>query len=164
MIRATLTEHVHAPPERLRALYDDPEGWARLFPLTIRGARVVRRQGGTTVVEVDHHVEGPVLNVLRHLSPTRIELEEFKRRYDATFTNEFVPESGGTRYTLSAEVRLKWPYRLLSPFARRLVIAMMRRHVVEPLKAAAEGGLGRKRARVDLIPSRSTHEEGSKEP
>lgn len=138
MIHAAVSEHVNAPAARVRALYEDPGGWARLFPATIRGARVVRRERGTTFVEVDH-VEGTVLNVLRGVSPTRIDLEEFKRRYDATFTNEFVPEDGGMRYTLTAAVRLKWPYRLLSPFVKPLVLARMRRYVVEPLRAAAEG-------------------------
>jgi hypothetical protein len=80
-----------------------------------------------------------VVNVLRAISPTRIDLDEFKRRYDATFTNEFVPKGEGMRYTLTASVRLKWPYRLLAPFAKPLVLTRMRRYVVEPLKAAAEG-------------------------
>ena len=137
MIHAVVTEHVNASADRVRALYEEPDNWARLFPATIRGARVVRREGGTTVVEVDH-VEGRVMNVLRAVSPTRIDLDEFKRRYDAAFTNEFVPEGGGMRYTLTASVRLKWPYRLIAPFVKPLVLAKMRRYVVKPLKAAAE--------------------------
>ncbi len=138
MIRAVVSAHVNASAARVRALYEEPGNWARLFPATIRGARVVRREGRTTVVEVDH-VEGRVLNVLRDVSPTRIELDELKRRYDATFTNEFIPEEGGMRYTLTAAVRLKWPYRLLALLVKPLVRARMRRYVVEPLKAAAEG-------------------------
>ncbi|BDG05150.1 SRPBCC family protein [Anaeromyxobacter oryzae] len=137
MIYAVVTEHVNAPADRVRALYEDPGGWARVFPATIHGARVVRREGDATVVEVDH-VEGKVLNVLRDVSPTRIELAESKRRFDATFTNEFVPEAGGMRYTLTAAVRLKWPWRLIAPFVRPLVLGRMRRYVVAPLKAAAE--------------------------
>ncbi len=42
------------------------------------------------------------------------------------------------RYTLTAAVRLKWPYRIAAPFVKPLVRARMRRNVVEPLKAAAE--------------------------
>lgn len=137
MIRAVVTEHVNASAARVRALYDDPDHWERLFPATIRSARVVRRDGDTTVVDVDH-VEGMVRNVLRNVSATRINLLETKRRYDATFTNEFIPEPGGTRYRLTAAVRLKWPYRLVAPFVKPLVVARMRRYVVEPLKAAAE--------------------------
>ena len=89
------------------------------------------------MVEVDH-VEGKVVNILRDISSTRIDLVEFKRRYDATFVNEFTPEEEGMRYTLTASVRLKWPYRLAAPFVKPLVLARMRRYVVEPLKAAAE--------------------------
>jgi hypothetical protein len=50
------------------------------------------------------------------------------------------PEAGGSRYTLTANVRLRWPYRLLSALVKPLVLARMRRHVVEPLVAAAEAG------------------------
>jgi hypothetical protein len=42
------------------------------------------------------------------------------------------------RYRLTASVRLKWPYLLAAPFVKPLVLARMRRYVVEPLKAAAE--------------------------
>jgi len=137
MILAVVSEHVNALPDRVRALYRDPDNWQRLFPATIRGARVVRREGDTTVVEVDH-VEGRVVNILRDVSTTRIDLVEFKRRYEATFVNEFLPEGEGTRYRLTASVRLRWPYRLAAPFVKPLVLARMRHYVVEPLKAAAE--------------------------
>jgi hypothetical protein len=140
MIRAAVGEHVDAPMERVRALYEKPENWARIFPGTIRGARIVRREGDATIVEVDH-VEGRVLNVLRRVSPTRIDLDEFKRRYEATFVNEFIPEGAGTCYRLTAAVRLKWPYRLAEPLVAPLVRARMRRYVVEPLKAAAEANV-----------------------
>ena len=49
MINAVVSEHINAPADRVRALYRDPDNWARLFPATIRGARVVRRDGDTTV-------------------------------------------------------------------------------------------------------------------
>ncbi len=94
MIHAVVSTHVNAPADRVRALYEDFDAWARLFPATIRGTRLVRRDGEATFVEVDH-VEGKVLNVLRRVSPSRIDLQEFKRRFDATFTNEFVPEATG---------------------------------------------------------------------
>ena len=137
MIEAVVSEHVNAPADRVRALYRDPDNWARLFRETIRGARVVRKDWDTTVVQVDH-VEGKVVNILRDISSTRTDLVEFKRRYDATFVNEFIPEREGMRYTLTASVRLKWPYRVAAPFVKPLVLARMRRYVVEPLKAAAE--------------------------
>jgi hypothetical protein len=128
---------VNASADRVRALYEEPDNWARLFPATIRAARVVRREGDTTVVEVDH-VEGRVINILCDVSATRIDLVEFKRRYGATFVNEFIGEGDGTRYRLTRSVRLKWPYRLAAPFLKPFVLARMRRYVVEPLKAAAE--------------------------
>ena len=99
MIEAVISEHVNAPAHRVRALYREPGNWTRLFPATILGARVVRTEGDTTVVEVDH-AEGRVVNILRGVSSTRIDLVEFKRRYDATFVNEFIPEGG--RHALHA--------------------------------------------------------------
>jgi len=136
-VHAVVSEHINASADRVRALYEEPDNWARLFPATIRGARTVHRDGSTTVVEVDH-VEGRVMNILHDISPMRIDLAEFKRHYEATFTNEFIPEADGMRYRLTASVRLKWPYRLAAPFVTPLVIARMRRYVVQPLKAAAE--------------------------
>jgi hypothetical protein len=138
IINATVSQHINASAKRVQALYRDPDNWARLFPATIRSARVVRVEGDTTVVEVDH-AEGKVVNILRDVSSARIELVEFKRRYDATFVNEFIPEGEGMRYRLTASVRLKWPYRLAGPFVKPLVLGRMRRYVVQPLKAAAEG-------------------------
>lgn len=137
MIHATISEHVNAPADDVRALYENPDNWAFVFAGTIRSARVVRREADAVVVDVDH-VEGHVTNVLRRVSPTEIELREFKRRYDATFVNGFAPEGSGTRYTLSASLRIKWPYALAQPILKALVLARMRRHVVEPLKRAAE--------------------------
>jgi hypothetical protein len=63
---------------------------------------------------------------------------EFKRRYDAPFVNEFISEREGMRHPLTASVRLKRSYRLAAPVVKPLVLARMRRYVVEPLKAAAE--------------------------
>src|SRR5262245_11644872 len=135
--RSRARAEANASAERVRALYEDPSNWARIFPATIRGARVARRQGDTTVIEVDH-VEGRVTNILRAVSSTRIDLAEIKRRYEATFANEFIGEGDGMRYQLTASVCLKWPYRLVAPFVKPLVLARMRRYVVDPLKAAAE--------------------------
>jgi hypothetical protein len=136
-IQAVVSEHLEASPGRVRALYEEPENWPRLFPATIRATRVMRREKDTTVVEVEH-VEGRVINILRYVCATRIDLDEFKRRYDATFTNEFIEEGNGTRYRLTARVRLRWPYRFAAPLLKPLVRARVRRYVVEPLKAAAE--------------------------
>jgi hypothetical protein len=137
MIRAVVVEHLNAPPDTVRAVYDRPENWRHVFPRTIRLARVLRRARDATVVEVQH-VEGRVINVLRHVSPSRIDLVEFKRRYNAAFRNEFLSEGNGTLYRLTAYVDLKWPWRLLSPVLAPLVRSRMRRYVVVPLKRTVE--------------------------
>lgn len=137
MTEASAFIHIDAPPERVAALYADVASWPRTFPATIRGARIVSETKGELRIEVDH-VEGKVVNLLRRKLPTHFELEEFKRRYDATFSNTFEPERGGTRYVLTAQIRLKWPFRLLAPVVKPLIISRMRRFVLEPMKAAAE--------------------------
>jgi hypothetical protein len=137
MIRVAISEHINATADRVRSLYNDPENWGRLFPATIRRARVLRREANTTEVEVAH-IEGRVINLLSEVSLTRIDLTEFKRRYDATFINEFIPAGQGTVYRLTGSISLKWPYRLLEPFLKALVISRMRRFIVQPLKTAVE--------------------------
>jgi uncharacterized membrane protein len=137
VIHATVSEHINAPVERVFALYANPDNWPSIFP-TIRSVRIVREAGEEQVVEVDHVSEGKVINVVRKISATQIELQEFKSRYDATFVNVFEPEPGGTRYTVSAEVRLKGLYRLAAPFVKPLVRKQMRRYVLAPMKTAVE--------------------------
>ena len=137
MIHVIVSEHLNAVAGDVRALYDNPDNWKTLFPQTIKDAHVVRREDDVRVVEVDE-IQGHLTNILRNVSPTRIEQRESTRRYDATFVNDFVPERGGMRYTLTASVSMKWPFRLLEPFMRPLLRARMRRYVVEPLKRAAE--------------------------
>lgn len=136
MIRAIVSEHLNARANEVRALYADPHNWATVFSNTIRAAHVLRHEADMTVVEVEH-VEGRVTNILRDVSPTRIELREFKRRYDAIFLNDFTPDGDGMRFTLTALVLVKWPYRLVEPLLKPLVLRNMRRYVVEPLKRAA---------------------------
>ena len=75
MIRAVVSAHVNAPADRVRELYREQNNWAKLFPETIRRARVVRREPNTTVVEVDH-IEGKVTNILDLVSPARMDLTE----------------------------------------------------------------------------------------
>ena len=129
---------IRAPRERLVALYLDFEHWSQLFPATIRGARLVRREGDETTVAVDHRTEGQVINVLRRHSAGEIELAELKPRYAATFVNRFDAVAGGTRYTVVADVRLRMPYALLAPFLRGVVRRAVRRYVLEPMRTFAE--------------------------
>lgn len=143
MIEASAFIHIDAPPDRVAALYADVASWPRTFPATIRGARVVSETPGELRIEVDH-VEGKVVNLLRPKSPTLFELEELKRHFDATFSNSFEPEGGGTRFVLAAQVRLKGAYRLLAPVVKPVIVSRMRRFVLEPMKAAAEANNARR--------------------
>jgi hypothetical protein len=129
---------IHAPPECLVARYLDVARWPQLFPATIRGTRLVRREGDDLTVEVDHRTAGRVVNVLRRHSPTVIVLEEFKPRFRATFLNRFDPIPEGTRYTVVADVRLRIPYALLAPVLTGYVRWTVRRYVLEPMRASAE--------------------------
>jgi len=137
VIRSVVSAHVNASADFVRSLYEDPDNWAKLFPATIRDAHVVRRDKDRAVVEVSH-IEGKVVNILHFISPARIDVTEFKRRYTATFTNEFIPDGEGMCYRITGIICLRWPYKVLSPFLRPIVVARMRRFIVEPLKCAAE--------------------------
>jgi len=138
--RAELT--IRARAERVAALYLDWARWPQLFPATIRAVRLLRQSAGEIVVEVDHRTAGPVVNVVRPLSPTVIALDERKPRYDATLVNRFKPEGEGTRYTVDAVVRLRLPYGLLAPFLSGLVRRRLRRFVLEPMGDAAGRAAG----------------------
>jgi len=129
---------IHAPCERLVTLYLDYAHWPRLFPATIRGVRLVRREGSETTVEVDHRTAGHVVNIIRRRSANEIELEEFKPKYDATFVSRFDAVAAGTRYSVSADIRLEVPYALLAPFLSGYVRRSVRRYVLEPMREYAE--------------------------
>jgi len=143
--RAALHEEaevlIHAPPAQVAALYRDFSGWPRLFPATIRGVRLVRREPQRVTVEVDHR-QGTVVNVMSDLSPGRIALWESKRRYDATFVNSFEPAPIGTRYHVTADVELKGPARWLAPFLHRYIRRQIQHYVLEPMRRAAEQKTG----------------------
>lgn len=117
MPHASASMVIQAQPERVMQLYRDYTQWPRVFPATIRGVRLIRSDGVRTEVEVDHR-EGLVPNVMTVVAPNRIDLGESKRRYDARFENRFDPIPEGTRYTVSADVRLKGAARLLAPMRR----------------------------------------------
>ena len=129
---------IRAPRERLVALYLDFAHWPQLFPATIRGVHLVRRQGDETTIAVDHRTDGRVINVLRRCSASEVELAEFKPRYAATFVNRFDAIPGGTRYTVVADVHLRMPYALLAPFLRGVVRRAVRRYVLEPMRTFVE--------------------------
>jgi Polyketide cyclase / dehydrase and lipid transport len=136
VLQVKVSTMVQAPRETVLEVYADYRGWPDLFP-TISGVRLLRREGATLVLEVDH-VEGKVVNELLVRPPDTLELWEDKRRYDARFCNRFEAVPGGTRFTARGEVHLKGWARLLRPFLRGYVRRQMRRLQLQPVKAEAE--------------------------
>jgi hypothetical protein len=100
VLQVEATMLVRAPQETVSQVYADYPSWPGLF-WTISGARLLRREGATLVLEVDH-AEGKVVNELVVRPPGEISLWEVKRRYNAQFRNRFqaVP---GARALPSAE-------------------------------------------------------------
>jgi hypothetical protein len=128
---------ISAPRERVAGLYADYRNWPRLFP-TIKGVRLIGREGAKQVLEIDH-LEGKVVNELVVRAPDELDLWEVKRRYDARFVNRFETVPGGTRLTVRGDIALKGWARLLQPFLRGYVRRQVERLQLQPLKAAAEG-------------------------
>jgi hypothetical protein len=127
---------VKAPRQTVLEVYADYTIWPCLFP-TIKGVRLVRREGAKLVLEVDH-VEGKVVNELVVRPPDTLELWEEKRRYDARFTNHFEPVPGGTRFTVHGDIHLKGWARLLQPVLGGYVRRQIERLQAQPVKAEAE--------------------------
>jgi hypothetical protein len=144
-VHTSVTTTVLAPRDHLVALFLDYSQWPRLFPETIAGTELVRRDAYSLVVMVDHRREGRVVNVLTECLDGVVLLREFKRRYNATFVNCFALARAGTRYTIDAEVRLKRPYALVAPLLRGVVQRALRRYTMEPLRVAAERAHGEHR-------------------
>ncbi len=135
-VRVEASMRIRAPSRHVAAVYGDVRSWPLLFP-TISRVRLLREEPERTVVEVEH-VEGLVLNVLRWNGPNEAQLDERKKRYDATFINSFEPLGASTRYRVVAHIRLRGAYRVLAPLLRRYVRRQIERLVLEPVKARAE--------------------------
>lgn len=140
-VHAVASQHIHAAPERVWALYQDYAHWPSVFP-AIRGTRLIRENDTTKAIEVDHATAGRVLNLMTVLSSGEIRLEEFKPHYDALFTNRFDADADGTRFTVIADVQLKGALRLLRPIARSIVRRRLAKLLLRPLKAIAESAAG----------------------
>ncbi|HEU5098655.1 MAG TPA: hypothetical protein VFU22_06540 [Roseiflexaceae bacterium] len=76
-------------------------------------------------------------------APGEIKLQEWKKRYNATFRNRLQAIPEGTRYTLRADIALKGVYRFLAPFVRGYIRRQIAKLVLEPMRMAAEGGADR---------------------
>jgi len=127
---------VSAPPATVCDVYAEYRSWPRLFP-TIKGVRLLRREGAALVLEVDH-LEGTVVNELQVQSPDEISLWEVHRRFDALFLNRFETIPGGTRFTVTGEIHPKGVARLLQPFLPGYVRKRMEQLQLQPVKAEAE--------------------------
>lgn len=128
---------VAAPAGVVAGVYRDYGRWPAVFP-TIGAVRLLREEAGRQVLEVDHRVEGKVVNVLTTRSPDEVELEEWKRAYHARFLNRFEAAAGGTRFTVRGDIRLNGPRRLLAPFLRGYARRLIERFQLLPVKAVAE--------------------------
>jgi hypothetical protein len=127
---------VSAPKATVCDVYSEYPNWPRLFP-TINDVRLLRREGSTLVLEIDH-LEGTVINELLVRPPDEISLWEVHRHFDALFLNRFQTIPGGTRFTVTGEIHLKGVAKLLQPFLRGYVRKRMKRLQLRPVKAEAE--------------------------
>lgn len=134
MPRTSATTFVNASPDVVAELYRDWHTWPATFGETIHGVHLIETRGKQKWLAIDHRA-GRVINRMTEVSPDRVDLWEEKPRYIATFQNRFEPAPGGTRIRVDADVRLKGPLMLLGP----LVSPFIRRHLLEPLRRAAEG-------------------------
>jgi hypothetical protein len=134
---------IAAPPEYVAAIYRDAYKWGETFPATIERARVIESGENWAQIEVMHKQEGRVPNTLIFLSITVIALEESKKKFNASFLNEFKARPDGTtHYVITSYVTPKGVYKLLKPFLQcyvhRQALRQMKNYVLEPLKRAAE--------------------------
>ena len=136
MLHVEASTTVRAPKETVSAVYADYRNWPALFP-TISGVRLLGRDGPKLILEVDH-AEGKVRNELLVRPPDELHLWEVKRRYDARFRNRFDAVPGGTRFTVSGDIRLKGWARLLQPFLGGYVRRQVQRFQLRPVQAEAE--------------------------
>jgi Polyketide cyclase / dehydrase and lipid transport len=140
-MRVEASAVVAAPKDVVAGVYLDHGRWPAVFP-TIAAVRLLREEAGRQVLEVDHRVEGKVVNVLTTGSPGEVVLQEWKRAYDGRFLNRFEEVPGGTRFTVRADLRLHGPRRLLAPFVRGYARRLIERLQIQPVKAAAEARQG----------------------
>ena len=132
MMQVMASTMVSAPKATVSDVYGEYPSWPRLFP-TINGVRLLRREGATLVLEIDH-IEGKVVNELLVRSPDEISLWEAHRRFDALFLNRFETIPGGTRFTVSGEFHLKGLAKLLQPFLRGYARRRMERLQLQPVR------------------------------
>ena len=153
-IQAQAAIDIAAPPDHVAAVYRSVEMWGKIFPATIENAQVIEIGDNWKQIEVTHKKEGRVLNALIFLSDREIGLEESKKKFTASFLNQFEPAAdGGTHYVITAYISLKGIYNVLKPFVkgyvRRQALKQMKDYVLRPLKTAVESDfVGHNKARA----------------
>jgi len=138
MLHIKVSITIRAAQFELIDRYLDYNNWHRLFPLTIKGTKLLKKQNRILVIEVDHKKAGPLINILTILSDNEIQLEEFKPIYNATFINRFDAIEDGTKFTVNACISLKGVYRIAAPFVKGLIKNRIAKFVLEPMKAYSE--------------------------
>ena len=92
MITLNLSAFVAAPRQTVMEVYADYRNWSSFIP-TIKAVHLLRREGDTLVLAVDHD-EGHVINELLVRWPEQIELWESKRFYEGRFWHHFETVEG----------------------------------------------------------------------
>lgn len=136
MVTLNLSAFVAAPRQTVMEVYADYRNWSSFIP-TIKAVHLLRREGDTLVLAVDHD-EGHVINELLVRWPDQIELWESKRFYEGRFWNHFETIEGGTRFEIRAEIRLRPLVRLLQPFVHGYARRRIERFQIAPVKREAE--------------------------
>jgi hypothetical protein len=146
MMTIDVSAFVAAPRRTVMDVYLDYERWPSFFP-TIKGVRIIQRDGDKLVLAVNH-VEGPVVNELLVRWPDEIELWERKRRYDGHFRNRFETVAGGTRFVIRAEIELRRHLRVLQPFLSGYARRQIERFQIAPVRLEAEARASDSAARL----------------
>ena len=64
MIRTQTSLNIHASSQYLFNLYRDYSQWNKLFPLTIKDAKLLKNENGKLTISVSHKTAGEVINIL----------------------------------------------------------------------------------------------------
>jgi hypothetical protein len=134
MIRIQTSLNIHASSQYLFNLYRDYCQWNKLFPLTIKDAKLLKNENGNLTISVSHKTAGEVINILSVVSDNEIKLEEFKPLYHAVFVNYFQPINNGTCYRVTAEITVKGFFKIVELFIKSLIKKRIRKFVLVPIR------------------------------
>ena len=138
MLLVQTSLEIKAPSKYLFSLYQDLTIWDRLFPITIKEARLLKEEDGKLVISVQHKKAGKVINILSVQSDREIRLEEFKPVYDAVLINRFQQLNARSLYTIIAEIRFKSFFKIVEPFIKSIVERRIKKFVLKPMQDYAE--------------------------